>query len=842
MFAVAPVGIACALVGIAYMLLFSRLLLKDRKPAISLDSDPREYTVEMMVEPGGALCGRTIEEAGLRNLPGAYLMEIERDGDAIVAVGPEQRLKADDRLIFVGIVDSIVELQRIRGLRPATDQVFKLDGHRDARCLVEAVVSGSCPLVGMTIRDGRFRNVYNAAGIAVARNGARITRKIGDIVLETGDVLLLETHNSFAETHRNARDFLLVTQLDNSSPVRHERAGVAVAILLGMVVLAATGVMSMLNAALVAACLMIATRCVTGPVARRSIDWQVLTVIGAALGIGKALETSGGAAFIVTHFLGLAGHDPVLALVVMAFAVEPIRRLGSEFMPPLNEGSLLYMPTTLPGLSIAEAERLLQVQDRLIMQFPEVERVFGKAGRAETATDPAPLSMFETVILLKPENEWRSKQVWYSDWAPAWLKPLLRRVTPDRISQDELVAGMNARLQIPGVSNAWTMPIKARIDMLTTGIRTPVGVKISGASYRELDRLGAAIERALLNVPGTRSVFAERSGGGYFLDFVWKRDELARYGLTIAEAQMAVANAIGGENLTTTVEGRERYPVNVRYARDFRSSRAALENVLVPAMGGMAQIPLRQLADIRAEAGPAMYRNEDGLLTAYVYVDIGTSDTGGYLERARRAVREHVQVPPGYALAWSGQYEAMDRAAARLRVVVPVTLALILLLLYLNTRSGMKTAIVLLAVPFSAIGAVWLLWLLDYNLSIAVWVGILALLGIDAETGVFMLLYLDLAYKKAREEGRLRNLAELREAIVEGAVRRIRPKFMTVATTFIALTPILWAQGTGADVMKRIAAPMVGGVFTSFLLELIVYPAIYEVWKWNSEVKRNASV
>ena len=317
MFAIAPIGIACAVVGIAYMLLFSHVLLKDRKPAISLESDPREYTVEMMVEPGGALAGRTIEQAGLRHLPGTYLMEIERDGDAIVAVGPEQRLKNDDRLIFVGIVDSIVELQRIRGLRPATNQVFKLNAHRDARCMVEAVVSGSCPLVGRTIRDGRFRNVYNAAVIAVARDGARINRKIGDITLETGDTLLLETNNAFAETHRNSRDFLLVTQLDNSSPIRHERAGVAVLILTGMVVLAATGVMSMLNAALIAACLMLATRCVTGPIARRSIDWQVLTVIGAALGIGKALETSGGAQVIVTQFLGLAGSDPWLALVVI---------------------------------------------------------------------------------------------------------------------------------------------------------------------------------------------------------------------------------------------------------------------------------------------------------------------------------------------------------------------------------------------------------------------------------------------------------------------------------------------------------------------------------------------
>ncbi|MCC7122390.1 MAG: SLC13 family permease [Gammaproteobacteria bacterium] len=348
MFAIAPVGIFCALAGIAYMLVFSRLLLKDRKPALSLDNDPREYTVEMMVEPGGALVGRTIEEAGLRHLPGTYLMEIERDGDAIVAVGPEQRLKGDDRLIFVGIVDSIVELQRLRGLRPATNQVFKLDAHRDTRCLVEAVVSASCPLVGGTIRDGRFRNVYNAAVIAVARNGARINRKIGDIVLEAGDVLLLETHNAFAETQRNSRDFLLVTQLDNSAPVRHERAGVAVAILVGMVVLAATGVMSMLNAALVAACVMIATRCVTGQTARRSIDWQVLTVIGAALGLGKALEVSGGAAYVVTHFLTFAGHDPFFALVVIYGLTMVFTELMSN-----NAAAAMMFP-----LALATAESL----------------------------------------------------------------------------------------------------------------------------------------------------------------------------------------------------------------------------------------------------------------------------------------------------------------------------------------------------------------------------------------------------------------------------------------------------------------------------------------------------
>ena len=348
MFAIAPVGIACAAVGIAYMLLFSGLLLKDRKPAIGIDRDPREYTVEMMVEPGGALAGRTIEEAGLRHLPGAYLMAIEREGDSIVAVGPEQRLKGDDRLVFVGIVDSIVELQRIRGLRPATDQVFKLNAHRDTRCLVEAVVSSSCPLLGRTIRDGRFRNVYNAVVIAVARNGTRINRKIGDIELETGDTLLLETHNAFVEAQRNSRDFYLVTALDDSAPIRHERAGIAVVILCGMVLLAATGLTSMLNAALLAACAMLATRCVTGPTARRSVDWQVLTVIGAALGIGKALENSGGAALIVTQFLGFAGNDPWLALVIIYGLTMVFTELMSN-----NAAAAMMFP-----LALATAEAL----------------------------------------------------------------------------------------------------------------------------------------------------------------------------------------------------------------------------------------------------------------------------------------------------------------------------------------------------------------------------------------------------------------------------------------------------------------------------------------------------
>ncbi|MBP2671578.1 MAG: heavy metal efflux pump, CzcA family, partial [candidate division NC10 bacterium] len=508
------------------------------------------------------------------------------------------------------------------------------------------------------------------------------------------------------------------------------------------------------------------------------------------------------------------------ACVLVLVTIPAYQRLGSEFMPPLDEGALFYMPSTMPGISIGEAQKLLQVTDRILKQFPEVDRVLGKAGRADSATDPAPLSMLETVILLKPRSEWRTVDTWYSAWAPEWAKALFRRITPDRISTEELVSRLNTALQIPGVSNAWTMPIKARIDMLTTGIRTPVGLKISGADLKAIEEVGAQIEALLPQVPGTRSVFAERTGAGFFLDITWNREALARYGLSIDEAQAAVANAIGGENVTTTVEGRERYPVNVRYLRDFRSDVGALGRVLVAASGGQRQIPLAQLATIQAASGPAMIRNENGLLTGYVYVDLAGRDPESYIREADRLLRDKVKLLPGYAFAWSGQYEAMQRVAARLEVVIPLTLLLIFLLLYLNTRSVTKTCIVALAVPFSAVGAVWFLYLLGYNMSIGVWVGLIALLGVDAETGVFMLLYLDLAYEKAKRAGRLRSLADLQAAILEGAVQRLRPKFMTVATTFLGLVPILWAVGTGSDVMKRIAAPLIGGILTSFILEL----------------------
>jgi Cu(I)/Ag(I) efflux system membrane protein CusA/SilA len=521
-----------------------------------------------------------------------------------------------------------------------------------------------------------------------------------------------------------------------------------------------------------------------------------------------------------------------VALLAMLSTVPVFLKLGSEFMPPLYEGSILYMPTTLPGISVTEAERLLQTQDRVLKSFPEVERVFGKAGRAETSTDPAPFSMMETTVILKPESEWRKKERWYSSWSPEWLAGVFRHVWGDRISHDELVDEMDRSLKIPGTTNAWTMPIKARIDMLSTGIRTPIGIKVFGADLKEIERIGAEVEAAIKTVPGTRSAFAERVAGGYFIDFDLNRDALARYGLTVDDANAVIMTAIGGETVTTVIKGRERYSVNVRYSRELREDLDRLARVLVPTMSG-AQVPLGQLAAIRQVRGPAMIRNENGLLSGYVYVDFDTSkeDVGGYVEKAKKAVAAAVKVPPGYTLQWSGQYENMIRVKERLKVVIPVTLVLIWLLMYANTKSAMKTMIVLLAVPFSIIGAVWFLYLLGYNLSIAVWVGMIALMGLDAETGIFMLLFLDLAHADAKARGLLRNRADLIEAIIHGAVKRVRPKAMTVCAAFFGLLPIMWSTGAGADLMKRIAAPMVGGLVTSFALELLVYPAVYMLWK-----------
>ena len=531
----------------------------------------------------------------------------------------------------------------------------------------------------------------------------------------------------------------------------------------------------------------------------------------------------------------------IAAAVLMVIVTIPIyERLGSEFMPPLDEGTLLFMPSTLPGISITEAQQLMQVQDKIIKQFPEVHSVLGKAGRAETSTDPAPLSMMETTIVLKPQDEWRKRDTWYSDWtwAPGWVRSVFRRITPDHITTDQLVEEMNQALSLPGVSNAWTMPIKGRIDMLTTGVRTPVGIKVYGSDLKEIERIGTEIESLLPRIEGTRNVFAERTGGGYFVDFEWKREELARYGLSIDDVQGVLMSAVGGENVTTTIEGRERYPVNVRYMRDFRSDLSRLNRVLVPAMNGTMQIPVSQLAEVKLTSGPGMLRDENGMLNGYVYVDVAGRDVGSYVEEAKKVVRESVQLPAGYMLIWSGQYESMERVRERLTIILPVTLFLIVMLLYLNTKSLTETSLILLAVPFSAVGAIWFLYLLGYNMSIGVWVGLIALLGVDAETAVFMLLYLNIAYEDAKKEGKLRSLKDLQDAIHDGAVKRVRPKFMTVATMFMGLIPIMWATGAGADVMRRIAAPMIGGILTSFILELVVYPAIYEVWKWHSEVKK----
>ncbi len=503
----------------------------------------------------------------------------------------------------------------------------------------------------------------------------------------------------------------------------------------------------------------------------------------------------------------------VAAVLLMASTVPVFLRLGSEFMPPLYEGTFLYMPITLPGASVQTAQQILAAQDKIIKQVPEVASVFGKAGRALSATDPAPLEMIETVINLKPEKEWR------------------RGMTPAKLE-----AELDRLVRLPGVANAWTMPIKGRVDMLSTGIRTPVGIKIFGPKLDGINDIGAQIEGAIGGVPGTRNVFAERVTGGYYVDFKIKRDQIARYNLTIQDVQMVIESAIGGTNITTTIEGRERFPVNVRYQRSYRSDVNALKRTLIATPGG-AQIPIEQVADITLTTGPTVIRTEQAQLLGYVYVDVADRDIGGYVEDAKRVVGQMVKLPEGYYLEWSGQYEYMLRAKERLKVVIPVTLLLVIVLLYFNTRNVTKIGIVLLAVPFSLIGAFWLIYLLGYNLSVAVWVGIIALAGVDAETGVVMLLYLDHAFDKAKAAGRMNSLRDLQEAIEEGAVQRIRPKMMTVMAILMGLLPIMWSQGAGADTMKRIAAPMVGGVVTSFLLELLIYPVIFEIWKWHREVK-----
>ncbi len=497
----------------------------------------------------------------------------------------------------------------------------------------------------------------------------------------------------------------------------------------------------------------------------------------------------------------------VAALALMALTLVPYKRIGREFMPPLYEGDLLYMPTTLPSISTTKARELLQQTDKIIREFPEVHHVFGKIGRAETATDPAPMSMIETTIMLKPENEWREG------------------MTPEK-----LIGELDAAIRFPGLTNAWTMPIKTRIDMLSTGIKTPVGIKIGGPDLQTLEEIGREIEAVVRTLPGALSAYAERVFGGNYLNFRIDRDEIARYGLTIQDVQDVLQSAVGGMNIGTTVEGLERYPINLRYSRELRDDIEALRRVLVPTPTGQ-QIPIAQLADIYFERAAPSIKTENSRPNAWIYIDIKDIDVGTYVDMAKRAVEEQVQIPAGYTVTWSGQYEYMERAKQRLMYVVPMTIMIIFVILYLNTKSVVKTVIVFLAVPFSLIGAIWLMYFLDFNFSIAVWVGILALAGLDAETGVVMLLYLDLAHNQWSRENRMNTTGDLKDSIYHGAVRRIRPKMMTAVTTIVGLLPIMFGTGAGSDVMKRIAAPMVGGLVTSVLLELAIYPVIYYIWK-----------
>ena len=541
-------------------------------------------------------------------------------------------------------------------------------------------------------------------------------------------------------------------------------------------------------------------------------------------------------------------YDPVIAFVlrnrwpvivgsvaVLILTWIPWKRIGSEFMPPLDEGTLLFMPTTLPGVSVARAREIVRVQDGLLKRFPEVERVWGKAGRANTATDPAGLDMFETTITLKPQEQWRKG-----------------------MTQERLVAQMDSAVRMPGVTNAWTMPIKGRIDMLATGIRTPVGIKIFGPDLAELERIGKAVEQSVQMVPGTRSAFAERAVSGYYLDIEIDRAAAARHGLNVGDIQAVIATAIGGMTITQTVEGRERYGVRVRYPQELRDTPERLASVLVPithaigavgvaalgggmgagmggagasqASAGIAQVPLGQVATIKPVAGPMVVRTEDAMPTAWIYVDVAGRDIGSYVADAQRMVEREVKLPPGYTLTWSGQYEYMQRAKERMKLVIPATLAIIFLLLYFNFRSVGETAIVMLSLPFSLVGGLWFIWALGYNWSVAVAIGFIALAGVAAETGVVMLIYLDHAWKARHDAGRA-TAKDLYDAIVEGAVERVRPKMMTVTAIMAGLLPILWGHGAGASVMRRIAAPMIGGMVSSTVLTLVVIPAVYSLWK-----------
>jgi len=502
----------------------------------------------------------------------------------------------------------------------------------------------------------------------------------------------------------------------------------------------------------------------------------------------------------------------ILAIGLTVTIIPAFQRMGTEFMPPLYEGTILYMPTTLPGISVTQVSMLLQQMDRKLKTFPEVEWVFGKAGRADTSTDPAPFSMIETVVGLKPKEQWRPG-----------------------VTYESLIDEMDKALQFPGVTNSWTMPIKARTDMLTTGIRTPVGIKIFGPDLKQIEEIGKHLEMSLKDVPGTRSVYAERVSGGYFLDFDINREEIARYGLTVMDVGRIIETAIGGENIDTTIEGRERYPINVRYLRELRDDPEKLRRVLVATPTGV-QVPIAQLATLRFLQGPPMIRDEDGMLTGYVFVDMAGRDVGGYVEDLKGVVREKITLPPGYRIAWSGQYEFMQRVRERLTIFVPLTIGIIFVLFYFTFRSVAETLMVMLGVPLSLVGGLWYMVWLDYNMSIAVWVGIIALAGVAAETSAVMLAYLDEACKRRKEAGQLRTLEDLIHTVHAGAVERIRPMSMAGLANILGLIPVMWATGTGADVMKRLAAPMVGGVLSAMLLTLLVIPAIYVMWRWRTDV------
>ena len=566
----------------------------------------------------------------------------------------------------------------------------------------------------------------------------------------------------------------------------------------------------------------------------------------------------------------------LIAILIMAGTYFPASQLGSEFMPPLNEGDLLYMPTTLPGISITKARELLQQTDKIIAKFPEVKSVHGKIGRAETATDPAPLTMIETTIMLRPKVEYETRQVerfysswpewahlpfswvwpetvegevshewrktkidrFFSDW-PGWLKAPLSKILPEKryLTIEELSDDLDAAIQFPGLTNSWTMPIKTRIDMLSTGIKTPVGIKLMGPDLSVLNNIGTEIEAVVRDIPGTLSVYSERVTGGNYLDFDIRRHEIARYGLTIDDVQEVIMSAVGGMNVTYTVEGLERYPVNLRYQRELRDDIQRLKRVLVATPTG-AHVPLAQLADLSIEKGPAMIKSENARKTAWIYVDLKGVDIGTYVKNAKNVVREQIDMPTGYSLAWSGQFEYMEEARKTLNIIVPLTILLIFILLYVHFHNVAEAAIVMASLPFALVGGIWLLYILDYNLSVAVVVGFIALAGLAAETGVVMLVYLDEAYARRQNAGQMNTFEDLNSAVIDGAVERVRPKLMTVATTLIALLPIMIGTETGVRVMKRIAAPMVGGLISSAILTLIIIPAVYDIWKrWEMRRK-----